>query len=626
MASFHRSIHHDGSPRYVRPVREEELSLGSDVVIRLRAAPDAPIERAFIRTCPDGEQHFTEMQPEPFAENDACRWWKATLNLVEPTVGYRFLLMTVDGPWWYNGTGLHRHIPTDAQDFRLLADYVTPSWVRDSVFYQIFPDRFADGDPSNNVRDGEFAYHGRPARARQWGEPPSHYTQGGTGEFFGGDLVGIEQHLDDILELGANALYLNPVFTAYSNHRYDVIDYFNVDPHLGGNGALASLRRAMDERDMHLILDIVPNHCGVGHPWFMAAQRDRNARTAAYFSFFDHPDDYACWLGHKGLPKLNYRSEALREVMYSGEKAVFRHWLRPPYGVDGWRIDVANMLARQGADQLGVQVARGIRRAVKQENPAAYLLGENFFDSSSQLQGDQWDATMNYVGFSIPLWHWLSRFSVNQFGWTEAVTSDIAWPTRAVVDTWTTFRAAIPWTIALQQFNLLGSHDTTRIRTLVGDDPALLRLAVGLLMTYVGVPSIFYGDEIGLEGRDSTTRACMPWDRGMWDNDLRDFYQTLIKLRRTSKALIEGGFQILSVEEDTLAYLRDVDEERIIVIGNRGPNTRPAGPLPVTHGAVPNEAEFVDLLSGARSKVADGHVALPALPPGVAIWQAKIEQ
>ena len=615
--AYTRSIHHDGSVRYVRPT---DPRLGDEVVLRLRAAVDAPIERVLLRTCPDGEQHFVEMPP--VGDGPACRWWQASLRMSMPVVSYRFLLFTTDGVWWYHGAGLRRYAPTDAEDFRLLADYAAPMWVRDSVFYQIFPDRFADGDPAHNVRDGEFEYMGEQSHARRWGDPPASKGIAAMVEFYGGDLQGIEQRLDYLIDLGVNALYLNPIFTAYSNHRYDVVDYDNVDPHLGGNEALASLRRATAERGMRFILDIVPNHSGVRHPWFQAAQADSSAPTADYFTFYNHPDDYACWLGVRSLPKLNYRSEALRQAMYAGPQSVFRHWLRPVYAADGWRIDVANMLARQGPDQLGIEVGQGVRRAVKEENPNAYLLGENFFDGSAHLQGDCWDATMNYAGFTHPLWYWLSRFHVRQHDQPRFVASDVHWPAQALVDSWRAFRAAIPWAIARQQFNLVGSHDTPRIGAVVGGDAALNRLAVGLQMTYVGVPSVYYGDEIGLGGQDEgEARGCMIWDRSAWDEDLRAFYQTLIKLRRTSPALIDGGFQVLAVEDDFIVYMRDTDEEQIIVVGYRGDNPRPAAPLAVGHGAIPDGAEFVEVFSNQRLSVSGGRLALPDVAKGVQIWR-----
>lgn len=617
------SIHHDGSSRYVQPAHKTGLRLGDEVTLRLRTGMDVPVEHIFLRTCPDGEQHFVDMQPEPPGQGAPCRWWQARLRLSMPRVAYRFLLFTPDGAWWYNGRGLHRHAPTDADDFRLLVDYAAPDWAPASVFYQIFPDRFADGDPGNNVRDGEFTYWGLPARARHWGEPPAQGGREALVEFFGGDLAGIEAHLDYLEDLGVNALYLNPIFSAYSNHRYDVTDYYNVDPHLGGNPALVSLRRATQARGVRFILDIVPNHCGILHPWFMAAQADIHAPTAEYFTFKDHPGDYECWLGVRSLPKLNYRSEDLRKVMYASPEGVFRHWLRPPYAADGWRIDVANMLARQGADQLGEEVGRGIRQAVKAENPQAYLLGENFFDGSHQLQGDCWDATMNYAGFSQPLWYWLARFEVYHPGQRRRISTPGPWSTQALVDTWAAYRAAIPWVIARQQYNLLGSHDTQRILTLLGGDAALNRIAVGILMTYVGVPSVYYGDEVGLDSGEYGFRQCMPWERAAWDQDLRGYYQALIHLRRTSSALIEGGFQVLLVEENTLAYQRDSHDECVLVVAHRGPGGRPASPIPVAHGAIPDGTEFVELFGGGRARVEAGHLPLPALSPGASIWRAR---
>jgi alpha-glucosidase len=271
------SIHHSGSSRYVLP---NLPSIGDQVRIRLRASLDAPIQQVILRTCPDGEQQLTPMQPEQ--DGKVCRWWATSVSIHMPVTHYRFLLITSDGIFWYNGSGLHDYNPTDAEDFRILADYEAPSWVRESVFYQIFPDRFAVGDPSHRVQDGEYEYGGFRARARAWGEPPITGSRAAMVEFYGGDLRGITEHLDYIASLGVNALYLNPVFTALSNHRYDVIDYFSVDPHLGGDASLVELRRALDRRGMRYLLDIVPNHCGVLHPWFQTAQADPIAPTAEY--------------------------------------------------------------------------------------------------------------------------------------------------------------------------------------------------------------------------------------------------------------------------------------------------------------------------------------------------------
>ncbi len=607
-----RSIHHDGSPLYVQAT---DWQLGARVALRLRVDHDAPVDAVWLRTYPDGEETMTPMVA---AEHDpVCRWWRAEMPLSMPRNSYRFLLVTAQGNLWYNATGPLSYYPPDANDFQLLAGAHGPAWARRAVFYQIFPDRFCDGDPHNNVRDAEYRYAGKPVLARPWGTPPDPAS--GSREFFGGDLQGIVQRLDYLEDLGVNALYLNPIFTAPSNHKYDVASYEQVDPHLGGNQALVELRTALSERAMRLMLDIVPNHCGATHPWFTAAQADPHAPSAEFFSFSRHPDQYASWLGVASLPRLNYRSERLRQLMYAGPEAILRRWLRPPYAIDGWRIDVANMLGRQGADQHAHELGRAIRQAIKAEAPEAYLIGEHFFDGTPHLQGDELDASMNYRGFTFPIWHWLSGQShglITKQAWADRRPLDSA----AVAAQWTAFRAAMPWAITVQQFNLLGSHDTPRLRTILRNDPQLLRIAFVLLFTYPGVPCLYYGDEVGLNGgADPGSRSCMPWDASSWDHDLRGFVQRLARLRRQSLALSEGGFQQVYAEGHTLAFQREAPGERLLIVARRADDGLTA--LPVRHAGLPDGASLRDLLSGSEARVAHGHLPLAGLPAsGVMLW------
>src|SRR5712692_9244294 len=204
MLDWTNTIHHDGSPRYVIA---NAYTLGSTVTLRLRTELEAPIERIFLRTNPDGEQRLVPMRK---ANTDAaCQWWEVDLQLHMLRTNYRFFLLTSGGGWWFTAAGMLRYTPTDASDFKILAHYQAPTWVHDTVFYQIFPDRFADGDPSNNVRTGEYLCYGRPVIARPWGERPRPHGESGGVEFFGGDLQGIVQHLDYLEELGISALYLN---------------------------------------------------------------------------------------------------------------------------------------------------------------------------------------------------------------------------------------------------------------------------------------------------------------------------------------------------------------------------------------------------------------------------------
>ena len=618
-----RTVHHDGSPLYVQGESQLNYKIGEKVKIRLRVEVDAPVERVFLRSYPDGEQAMTEMTPAPdpvnLAEN--CRWWEVTFTVTMPQNPYRFLLLTPDGGWWYSAAGTTRFSPTDATDFKILAGFNQPDWVRSAVFYQIFPDRFADGDPSNNVQDGEYLIYGHPVIARKWGELPNTVRGFGGREFFGGDLQGITQKLDYLQELGITALYLTPIFTAPSNHKYDVADYREVDAHFGGNEALKDLRSALDRYGMRLMLDIVPNHSGKDNVWFTAALADPNSPTAGYFFFYQHPQEYESWFGTGTLPKLNYQSLALRDEMYAGENSIMRTWLRPPYRIDGWRVDVANMLGRQGESQLGHKVGRGMRKAVKQEDPQAYLLGEHFHDGTSHLQGDELDASMNYRGFSLPLLRWLCGFDTASP--SRPYADPHLLPSEALADQWQAFLAAIPWQIAVQQFNLLGSHDTPRVLTAAHNNLALAKVAAAILMTFPGVPCIYYGDEIGMEGGpDPDNRRTMIWEPEGWNSDMREFYRTLIKLRKELPVLQEGGFQLLYAEGETIAYQREMPGERLIVVARRGADDLAA--LLLTGAGFTPDARFRELLTGVEGIHSDGHLFLDGLPDtGVQIWHSE---
>ena len=347
LPSWLQSVHHDGSESYVSSLYPR---LGGTVRIRLRVGMDAPLRRVFMRTAPDGEQAFTAMHPGT-AEPPA-RWWEADLPIHERIMHYRFALEADDGVWWLNAGGPGHFDPLDASDFKILGDAHAPGWLHEAVFYQIFPDRFANGDFANDPQPHEYQYRGHGPQTFPWGTLPPDDTPFPL-VFYGGDLLGIAQKLDYVEQLGVTALYLNPIFTAQSNHKYDVADYEHIDPHFGGDEALVALRHALDARGMRYLLDIVPNHSGYQHPWFQTAQTDATAPEAEFYTFTHHPDEYVSWLGVWILPKLNYGSAELRQRIYEGEEAVFRRWLRPPFSADGWRVDVANMLGRQGASQLG---------------------------------------------------------------------------------------------------------------------------------------------------------------------------------------------------------------------------------------------------------------------------------
>ena len=612
-----QTVHHDGSPYYVS---FDPTGSHASLQLRLRVSKTAPITQLFVRTIPDGEQHYTPMQI--VASDAQCNWWQTEIRLHMLLTNYRFFFNTTEGNWSFTANGMVQYTPTDATDFKYLYRYDAPSWVQGSVFYQIFPERFADGDSTNNVQSGEYSCYGTSVVAHAWGELPTQTGAAGNAHFFGGDLQGIVQHMDYLTDLGVSALYLTPIFTSPSNHKYDVQNYREVDPHFGGEQALIALREALDERGMRLMLDIVPNHCSSMHEWFVDAQKDPKAKTRDYFTFGKTSETYESWLGVSSLPKLNYHSEQLRQEMYAGEDAIMRYWLRPPYRIDGWRIDVANMLARQGESQLEHKIGRGIRRAVKSESPSMYLIGEHFFDASAQLQGDELDATMNYRGFSLPLLQWLVGY-IDDTWLTRPRETWPLLPTEALMAQWRAFLSAIPWQIAIQQFNLLGSHDTARLQTVLDGNEALIQVAVTLLLTYPGVPSIYYGDEIGIEGgRDPDNRHCMSWDPQTWNTTRRSLYQRLIHERRTAPALREGGFQALYAAGETLAFLREAPDERLLIVARRKDDGLKA--LPVQQAGLSDGTHMQEVLSGTQAIVVDGFLPLESLPPiGAQIWRVE---
>ncbi len=613
LMSWKSGVFHNPSGLYVRPWPAD---LGSKLKLLVRTPHGAPVDRVFVRSAPDGEQQMSAARRVPERAGWDCLWWECPVSLANPNFHYRFLLLGSEGGWWLNASGLWRWNPTDQCDFRLLAGASEPAWLDTSVFYQIFPERFENGDPSLNVRSDQYLVDGKPTVAKAWGKRPNRKQ--GWREFYGGDLIGIENRLDHLDMLGVNALYLNPIGTAPSSHKYDVASYTEVDPHFGGESAFLSLRRATRERGIRLMLDIIPNHCGQTHPWFQRAVSDPKAKEAEFFSFSKHPHAYECWLGHKSLPKLNYASSSLREAMYQGPRSIMRHWLKPPFDIDGWRVDVANMLARHQAEHMGHKILRGMRRAVKEEKPDCYFLGENFFDATSYLQGDQLDATMNYSGFMMPLYHWLTGQDFSQ-------TNDSPWgdsvplPSEDLVAQWTAFRSAIPWSVACRGFNILGSHDTPRLLTVCRKDKDLAAVARLLLFTFPGVPCLYYGDEIAMVGgRDPDNRRTMEWRRERWDLEWLQGWRTLISLRRQLQALQKGSFQVLLAKDHTLAFMREHHDARVVVVAKRQRDGNTT--VSLQDAAVPDGTVFCERLSKRKESVQSG--TLPLLDSKTQIWQA----
>ncbi len=415
----------------------------------------------------------------------------------------------------------------------LQAESFVPSWVRDAVFYQIFPERFANGDSSND-----------PLGVQPWGGKPEWDN------FFGGDLQGIIQHLDYLSDLGINALYLNPIFEATSNHKYNTTDYLKIDPHFGDE---ATFKRLVDEchvRGIKVILDAVFNHTGVD--FFAFRDIKRNSARSRYLRWYSvcslpvGPEDkpnYECWWGHGSLPTLMTYTPEVRQYLFD----VTRHWMK--IGVDGWRLDVANEVPRNFWIEW--------RMFVKSINPEAYIVGEIWDDATPWLQGDQFDAVMNY------------RFR-------DAVLEFFAQPrmsVRAFDSMLARQRTDYPSGVNHALLNLLGSHDTERFLTLCGGDTARMKLAALFQMTYLGAPMIYYGDEIGMEGgRDPDCRRTMVWDERFQGKDLLRAYRDAIGLRNSYPVFRHGDFETVLVSDSTGIYVfaRSTSDATALVVMNAG--------------------------------------------------------
>jgi alpha-glucosidase len=403
----------------------------------------------------------------------------------------------------------------------------------------------------------------------EWGAPiePRHAAN----TFYGGDLAGLVQQLPYLNEeLGVSALYLNPIFAASSNHRYDTRDYTQVDAHLGGNAALAALRTATAARSMRIVLDAVVNHTGADHPWFdrwgrhaePGAAQSASSRWRSHYAF-DAQGQPLGWKGHASLPVLDFASPALQQAIYGGPDAVLRRWLRPPYAIDGWRLDVVHMLGEGPGALHNARHVRAIRGAVRQENPQAYVLGEHFAEATRWLQGDQEDGAMNYYGFASPVRGWLAGLDLGGHRARLTTAQFESWMARAM--------AAIPYANQLAQLNLLDSHDTPRLLSELGGDIERMKLAFTLLFTRPGVPCIYYGDEIGMQGgADPDCRRCFDWDRSHWQMALWSHVQQLARERRRRAEWQRGATLTLAQGADWLAYARYTGQDASVVVVNRG--------------------------------------------------------
>jgi cyclomaltodextrinase / maltogenic alpha-amylase / neopullulanase len=443
-----------------------------------------------------------------------------------------------------------------------------PDWVQDSIFYQIFPDRFMNGDPSND-----------PPAVLSW---DMCATPRG---FHGGDLRGIIQRMDYLVDLGITAIYLNPIFLSPSNHRYNTVDYFRIDPKLGTLEDFHELVDTAHRNHIRVILDGVFNHCGRG--FFAFNDILENNEFSPYLNWFHikhfpvdayspgEASDYEAWWGIKSLPKFNTQEPQVRKYLFQ----VARYWMEQ--GIDGWRLDVPNEI---DDDSFWSE----FRQVVLSVNPQAYLVGE-IWDAIPRWVGDtHFDGLMDYPFRTALLGLLAGSWTPVRFG--------------RVIDN---LLSVYPPENNHSMLVLLGSHDTERLATLLDEDWRKVRLAIAFQFAYPGAPCIYYGDEIGLlGGKDPECRGGFPWDPAYWNTDLRDWYKKLVALRKNSDALRRGDFQTFLADDaqSVYAFTRHTDCETVLMIANLS-NTPRTLQIRVTDWGWENDRDVHDLLSGETFRV-----------------------
>ena len=423
----------------------------------------------------------------------------------------------------------------------------TPEWVKDAVFYQIFPDRFAKS-----------ALVPKPANLEAWDSLPT--TEG----YKGGDLLGVVAQLDYLVELGVTALYFNPIFQSAANHRYHTHDYFKIDPILGGNEAFRQLLDAAHVRNIKVILDGVFNHCSRG--FYQFNQALETGAASPYLDWFHyhgfpvqayntHRCNYDAWWGLPALPKFNTQTPAVREYLWS----VGRYWME--FGIDGWRLDVPNEIDDD-------EFWREFRRQVKSVNPDGYICGEIWNDARRWLQGDQFDSVMNYLFTRTCLSFFIQDLDMAHIRNTsyEGVIRNCNAATfnEAILELLALYQPQI----TAAQLNLLASHDTSRFLTMARGDVTALKLATLFQMCYPGAPCVYYGDEVGLlGGRDPDCRRSFPAEKD-WNGDLLNHFKRAIGLRHQHPALRRGDYNALHADKGLYVFGRHNADERLVVALN----------------------------------------------------------
>lgn len=671
------AIFHDATGNFITP---ESPHRYSKVSIRCRVGKDDVDEVALVV---NGVMHAAHK----CSSTEYFDFYEASIFLTAQTIHYYFEIRKGDQTVFWNRRGVVDDRDEHFQCF-LIPGYDTPDWAKGAVMYQIFVDRFYNGDKNNDVVNDEYTYIDEHVNfVKDWGKPPASM---GVREFYGGDLQGILDKLDYLQELGIEVLYLNPIFVSPSNHKYDTQDYDHIDPHYGviiqdggdvleegdkenahatkyiqrvvntknleaSNEFFAHFMEVVHSRGMRVILDGVFNHCGSFNKWMDREKmydKDKSYEKGAFltedspfhdfFQFYpdgEWPDNthYDSWWGNDTLPKLNYEdSEKLEAYIIE----VAKKWVSPPYNVDGWRLDVAADLGH--SPEYNHKFWRKFTAAVKRVNPDAIVLAEHYGDPSSWLDGTQWDTVMNYDAFMEPV----SWFLTGMEKHSDVYKSDMIGNADAFFARMTEFGARFSIPAAMVAMNELSNHDHSRFMTRtnhivgrtafagpiaasMGIHPEVMRLAVVLQMTWVGAPTIYYGDEAGVCGwTDPDNRRTYPW--GNEDKNLIAFHKEMIRIHKDYEMFKTGSLYYLHSEYQMIGYGRFNHNEAAFVMLQIGGEERDVE-VDVRCLGITDGTQMASMIETNRDGfsieaklqcVQNGKITVRVKPDGAVLWKS----
>ncbi len=518
--------------------------------------------------------------------NDFFEQFYVDFQILNKLTNFYFLLRDKNNfVYFLSNSGLTPYLPAYYEQFFLIRDSQYPGWLKNAIFYQIFPDRFYKSEDYST--DYSFEYEGFKSKILPWKKDvdPLSWQEARNFDHFGGNLLGIAQKVEYLKNLGINAIYLNPIFLSPPNHKYHTEDYLVIDPFFGNKEIFAKLVEILHQNNIKIIIDGVFNHVGWYHRWFnkfkkytddLGAYNSTESKYADYFIFSEHPDKYLAWADVKEIPVLNYQNQDLKNEILN----VLQYWIKEAK-IDGWRFDVASNVGNypQIGVEIGDEILTEFRKTIKKFGKEKILLGEVFHDAVNYLRKGIFDSAMNYAGFANPVINFLSdkRFYNLEPAWQFNFSQP---QNRAQILSAELFqvRKVLNHPILARMYNLLGSHDTPRLASLLKDKNKRL-LALILQFTYIGVPAIYYGDEIGLDsGEDPTVREpfnrrIFIWNENYWDKHLLDNYKKLIQIRKKYMSVFSAGvYKELYAQGGIFAFMRIANKGQILVIVNASEN------------------------------------------------------